>query len=181
MIEVKVSPPTLRCDLRNHPGFVRALAALSKIHRDGSGSSLVEFALCSTVLAMFWFGLMQCCLALYAYNCVSDAARSGTRYAAVRGSSCSGMPDCGITATQIQSHVRGNVYPGLISNNLNATATWWLASTSHPTTWTQCASMCNDPGDAVQLQVTYSFPLNIPFWKNQTLNLTSTSQVVIAQ
>ena len=181
MIRVKVSPPTFRCDLRNRPGFVGALAALSKIHRDGSGSSLLEFALCSTVMAMFWFGLMQCCLALYAFNCVSDAARSGTRYAAVRGSACSGMPDCGISANQIQSYVRGNVYPGLITNNLNAAVTWWQASASQPTTWSACGGMCNDPGDAVQVQVTYSFPLNIPFWKNQSLNLKSTSQMVIAQ
>ncbi|MGA8087730.1 MAG: TadE/TadG family type IV pilus assembly protein [Terracidiphilus sp.] len=148
--------------------------------RDSTGSSLVEFALCSVVFIMITFGLIQCCFGLYAYNFISDAARSASRYAVVRGSSCSGIPDCGITSAQVQTYVRANTFPGINANNLTASATWYSASSSEPTTWTACGSQCNAPGNAVQVQVTYAFPLNIPFWKKQNLSLTSTSQMVIS-
>ncbi len=165
---------------RSHSVLGRTMATFSRILRDGSGSSLVEFALCSTILIMFWFGLVQSCLVLYSYNVVSDAARSATRYAVVRGSSCSGMPDCGISAAQLQTYLRGHAFPGINSTNLSAVVTWFQASTSQPTTWAACGGQCNDPGDAVSVQVTYKVPLNIPFWRNASLTLTSTSQMVIS-
>jgi hypothetical protein len=130
---------------------------------------------------MFFFGLMQCCLALYEYNFVSGLARLGARYAVVRGSACSGMPDWGITQAQIQTYLRGKVFPGISSTNLTAAVTWLQASTSHPTTWSACTGQCNDPGNAVQVQAKYTFPLNIPFWGSKSLTVTSTSQMVIAQ
>lgn len=153
---------------------------LSLIGRDNSGSSLVEFALSSVIVVMVLFGIIQCCLALYVNSYISDAARLATRYAVVRGANCSGMPDCGITSAQIQTYLRSIPYPGVNSNNLNASTTWYSASASQPTTWSLCASQCNAPGNAVQVQVTYAFPLNIPFWKKQSITLGSTSQMVIS-
>jgi Flp pilus assembly protein TadG len=54
---------------------------------DETGSSLVEFALSSTVLLMAIFGVLDCSCALYADHYVANAAREATRYAMVRGSS----------------------------------------------------------------------------------------------
>ncbi|MGA3334084.1 MAG: TadE/TadG family type IV pilus assembly protein [Terracidiphilus sp.] len=144
-----------------------------------SGSIAVEYAITASLLMTLLFGIFQTCFALYSFNFVSDAARAATRYAIVRGSSCTGMSDCGITAAQIQSYVRGIAYPGIKSSNLNTTTTWLSASASPPTTWTACANQCNAPGNAVKVQVTYAFPMFIPYWKSTTLNLTSTSQMVI--
>jgi Flp pilus assembly protein TadG len=156
------------------------LAIYQRVGRASTGSALVEFALCSGVFIMMTFGMIQCCLGLYAYNFVSDSARLATRYAAVRGSSCSGMSDCGITASQLQTYVRADVFPGINKNNLTTSTTWYSASASQPTTWTACGSQCNAPGNAVQVQVTYTFPLNVPFWRNQNLSLTSASRLVIS-
>jgi Flp pilus assembly protein TadG len=156
-------------------------AILFRRHMRGdAGATIVEFAVASSVLFLMLFGIIQCCLALYTYNYVSDAARVGTRYAAVRGSSCSGMPDCGATGTQIQTYLRGIPYPGISASKLTASAAWLRASTTPPTTWTACGSQCNAPGNAVQVTVTYAFPLNIPFWKNATVNMSSASQTVIS-
>ena len=144
-----------------------------------SGSAIVEFAVASTVLFMMLFGIIQACLALYTYNYISDAARVATRYASVRGSSCSGMSDCGATASQIQTYLRGIPYPGIKSSNLTVAATWFSASSAPPTTWTACGSQCNAPGNEVQVTVTYAFSLNIPFWKKAAINMSSASQTVI--
>lgn len=144
-----------------------------------SGSIIVEYAITASLLMTLLFGIVQTCFALYAHNFVSDAARMATRYAIVRGSSCTGMSDCGITANQIQTYVRGIAYPGISSTNLNTATTWLSASASPPTTWTACATQCNAPGNAVRVQVTYAFPMFIPYWKSTTVNLTSTSQMVI--
>jgi Flp pilus assembly protein TadG len=145
-----------------------------------AGTALVEFAISASVLLMLVFGIIEMSYALYAYNYVSDAARVATRYAVVRGSSCSGMPDCGITATQLQTYVQGIAYPGIKPGSLTATTTWLSASSSQPTTWTVCAGQCNSPGNAVEIQMTYAFPLFLPFWKSTSLSLKSTSQMVIS-
>ncbi len=150
-----------------------------KSRSGSSGSIIVEYAITASLLMTLLFGIVQTCFALYAHNFVSDAARMATRYAIVRGSSCTGMSDCGITAAQIQTYVRGLAYPGIKSSNLSTTTTWLSASASPPTTWTACANQCNAPGNAVQVQVTYAFPMFIPYWKSTTVNLTSTSQMVI--
>lgn len=158
--------------------YAQRIAA--RVFCESSGSSLVEFALCSIVLITMMFGIIECCFAIYSYNYVSDATRSAARYAIVRGSSCVSMPDCGITAAQIQTYIQGIPYPGIQSSNISASVTWLSVSASQPTTWTTCANQCNAPGNAVQVHVTYTFPLSIPFWKSESLSLQSTSQMVIS-
>jgi Flp pilus assembly protein TadG len=151
-------------------------------YRDGEcGAAIIEFAVAASVAFMVLFGIIQCCLALYSYNYVSDAARVATRYASVRGSSCDKLPDCAVTGAQLQTLLRGVSYPGINSNNLTATANWFSASPSQPTTWSSCgtSTACKAPGNAVYVQVTYAFPLNIPFWQNASLNISSASQEVI--
>ena len=145
-----------------------------------AGTALVEFAISASVLLMLVFGIIEMSYALYTYNYVSDAARVATRYAVVRGSGCTGMPDCGITAAELQTYIQGIAYPGIKPGSLTATTTWLSASSSQPTTWTACAGQCNSPGNAVEIQVTYAFPLFLPFWKSTSLSLKSTSQMVIS-
>lgn len=148
------------------------------------GGTLVEMAICSSILLSMLLGIIQLCLALYCYHYVSDAAREATRWAIVRGStSCTNTPNltnCGATAAQVQSYVQSLGYP--YSGGLTATTKWCQASATKPTTWSACsASTANTPGNEVQVQVQYSFPLGIPFVNIGSLAVSSTSQMVIAQ
>jgi Flp pilus assembly protein TadG len=117
------------------------------------------------------------------------------------------FPDCNMgpdtvnnttSPTALTTYVRNLSYPGIYtdatSNRLTVTTTY-LAKTVgtgigpyDKTSWdTVCTSTvpsasaveCNTPGEAVQVIVTYRFPLAIPFWKNASLNLNARSQMVI--
>jgi hypothetical protein len=177
-------------------------AKWSKEGRKGAlgeeGSSTIELALCCAVFLSLLFGVIQFCFALYVSNFVSEAAREATRYAAVRGSnSCaisSSFPDCNLSplspGNPIQDYLRLHAYPGIDVTKLTATPTWWNVTTTNAgggafstSTWTtQCTTgTCNLKRNAVQVVVQYPYPLNIPFWKNVKLNLTSTSRMVISQ
>jgi Flp pilus assembly protein TadG len=145
------------------------------------GSALVEFALSIIILLTLVFGVIAMCLAIYAYHFISDAAREGTRYAIVRGSSCAtygnfSAPCPVTTSAQVQTYVRSLAYPGINPNYMTITATW-------PTTGASCTpsvSPCNNPGNVVKVTVSYALPLPIPFVSARTLTMTSSSQMVIA-
>ena len=171
------------------------------------GNTLVEMALVSALVFLpLIFGIIQFSLALYAYNFVNMASRQATRYAAVRGvmsctisatfPNCNMGPHTGVNTTApsaLQGFVQGLAYPGINPNNLTVTTTYLAQhivsgtggfsktdwDTACTTTNPNNAQECNTPGNAVQVSVVYQFPLGIPFWKNATLNLTGTSQMVI--
>ena len=152
------------------------------------GDTLVEMAIaCGTLLCMF-FGIFEFSLALYSMHYVADAARDASRYAMVNGSACTAMPDCGFTdsSTTLQKWVNSNlVYPVIDQTKLTVTSSWFYPSpsgTQNPT-WTACTkgNTCNDPGDMVQVTVTYPFLVTVPFWSAATIDITSTSSMVISQ
>ena len=155
------------------------------LHEDGR--SIVEFAFACAVLFGMLFGIIYFCLALYTYHYISEAAREGSRYAIVRGStSCINTPNltnCNATNTQIQTYLQDLGYPAIdAANRMTVTTSWYTPSGGQPPTWTKCKTgTCNAPGSIVNVQVTYTYPLSIPFYGTKALNLTSTSQMVIAQ
>ena len=157
-----------------------ALKASSRRHarRGEQGATVVEMVLSMIVLLTILFGLIEICLALYTYHYVSDAAREGTRYAIVHGSTCSvsGI-SCTATSGQIQSYIQNLGYPGINPSNMTVTTTW----SAYPAGGTCNASGCNGPGDLVTVMAQYSFNLAIPFISSSALNLTSTSSMVISQ
>jgi Flp pilus assembly protein TadG len=172
------------------------------------GGSLVEMALVSAFIFLpTIFAIIEVSFAVYTYNYVSQMARLATRYAVVRGSfSCaiqSNFSDCNLGpgggsnpttadgSTALQNYVRGYVYPGINTSNVTVTATWWTADVTNPgtgafssTAWDLActdttAGACNPPTSAVKVTVNYSYPLNIPFWKQVTIPMRSTSEMVI--
>ena len=157
--------------------------------RGEEGIALIEAALTAVVLLTMIFGLLQISWALYAYHFVSDAAREGSRYAIVRGSdSCTNTPNltnCNATADEIKTWVKGLGYPGIDSSKMSVTTTWLTATTSGTpatTTWSTCSTgTCNAPGNMAKVVVSYAFPLNIFFLSKSTLNVSSTSEMVISQ
>jgi len=130
------------------------------------GAALLEFAAIFTVLFMFLFAIMDLSRALYAYEWAANAAREGTRYAMVRGSSCNSWPSaCPASASDIQAYLR-NVPAGINPQAVTVTTTW---------------TPDNNPGSLVQVQVQYSFQPIFPLIPKSALVMTSTSQVVISQ
>jgi Flp pilus assembly protein TadG len=158
--------------------------------RGEDGAAMVETAISASVLLMVLIGMTQVFMALYGYHYVAYAAREGTRWAMVRGSDCSTdsltMPYCGAAGTDIQSHIQGLGFAGIDSTLVTAKATWMMPTAATPTSWTLCSTdspgaNCNLPGNMVVVDVTYAYPLNIPFLNKQTVNMTSTSSMVITQ
>lgn len=142
------------------------------------GSSIVETALSMIILLTILFGLIEICLALYTYHFISDAAREGTRYAIVHGSTCLvGTASCTVTTGQIQTYVQNLGFPGINSSAITVTT----AYSAWPAGGTCVAPGCNGPGDLATVTVKYNFPLSIPFVKSSVLAMTSTSAMVISQ
>jgi hypothetical protein len=145
------------------------------------GSSIVEIAVSLAVLMTVLFGVLQAAMMLYTYHYVAYAARQGSRYAMVRGSACDpsgGMDSCpSATGSQIQTHIRGLNFSGFDSSQLNVNVTW----AAGPQGGACNTGACNDPGDQVKVTATYPFNLSIPFVPAATINMSSTSEMVIAQ
>jgi hypothetical protein len=145
------------------------------------GATVLEAAVGLVVLLGVFIAIVQISLALYTSHFVADAAREASRYAVVRGSmSCSTTPNltnCNVSADEVQTWVRSLGYPGINPQQLSISTTW-------PSSGSACypsSSPCNNPGNLVKVAVVYAFPLNIPFWKSATINLKSTSEMVISQ
>ena len=136
--------------LRSRFGLSPLSAATS-----AEGATLVEMALACSALLCVLFGIIEMCFALYTYDFVSEAAREGTRYAIIRGSTSCGpnpnFPDCNLnptTSTAIQTYLRGLGFP--YSGALTATATWWspVQDGSGSTTWpTACTTAVDANGN----------------------------------
>ncbi len=164
---------------------------MRRIASSDAGAALVEMAISSALLLSMFFGVFEVCLASYTSHYVADAAREGARYAIVRGSlSCTNTPslsNCGASPDTIANYVKGLNYPGIVPGNMTVnvsylTGTGDISTGSLLTTWAACStSPCNNPGNMVNVNVTYAFGLSIPFVPHKTINVTSTSQMVVQQ
>ena len=151
----------------------RAVARAFRGRESERGSNQVEYGLVLIVMLTMTFGLIDFGRALYAYHFVSGAAREGTRYAIVRGSTCT-SPGCPVQQSDIQSYL-DNVPKGIDPAQLSVTATW------NPNDSPTCNGVPNAPGCIVQVHVNYNFNFLLPFMPKNTLVMQSTSQMVISQ
>jgi len=151
------------------------------------GSAIIEFAVTSIAFLAFLFGIIDTCEAVYTYEFVTYAARSGARWAMVRGSTCetlnttafcsptdSSTATGGATTNDVQTYVRSLNLPGIQASGLAVTTTW-------PATGTGCSGAANSPGCPVKVLVYYPYVSSIPFLRVTTLGLTAFSQMVISQ
>jgi hypothetical protein len=145
------------------------------------GSTLVEFAFLVPVMFALVFGVIDFGRALYTYHFVSNAAREATRWASVRGFSCSDMTSCNATGPDISAYVGSIVPPGIDSSpsRLSVTTNWPPPPNNLPICSTPGGF--NHPGCAVQVQVTYQFRFVLPFMPASGIPMTSTSQMIISQ
>jgi Flp pilus assembly protein TadG len=148
------------------------------LRKHEQGSALVETAISLAILLTFLFGVIEVSLMLYTYHFIAEAAREGTRYAIVRGSTCTGFPSaCPAADTDVENYVEGLGFPGIDSTKMQVTASY----APYPSTKTcSPSSLCNNAGNMVTVTVTYAFPFSIPFVPANTVNMSSTSAMIIA-
>jgi Flp pilus assembly protein TadG len=152
------------------------------------GGSLVETAISCLILIPILFGIIQLSIALYCHHYAADAAREATRFAIVRGANCytylnskaycspSSADSDGASAVDIAQYVKTLGYP--YSGSAVTTVQWCKA----PAPWSSCSTAKdNSVGNQVQVKVTYSYPLVIPYLKANTLLIGSTSSMTIVQ
>lgn len=150
------------------------------------GQVLAEFALISVAALMIIFGIIDFGRAFYTYHLVSNAARLGTRYAIVRGStSCTGA-----TPDPLLSYVSGQA-PGIDSSKMTVTTVCTnTPGLAHPCTST--AAPFSGAGCLVTVTVTYPFTFVIPLLSLSNIlshspgtllkpAMTSTSAMVISK
>jgi Flp pilus assembly protein TadG len=141
-----------------------------------AGSALVEFALATVIILTVLFGIIDMGRALYAFDWVSDAARRGTRYAMVRGtSSCTGSPqlsDCKAGPPLITTYIEGNAF-ALDQSAITVIAQCWPSS--HAFDPPPCT-----PGKTVAVTVQYNFAFLSPFTPH-SWTMTSSSIRTVSQ
>lgn len=134
------------------------------------GATLVESAVVLGVLLTLLFGIIDFGRALYTYSFVAQVARQGARWAIVRGSNCTMLDHCPAQSGS------GDIQPYVQSLSAGATNGSNLsASLSFPS-----CSGSNAPGCVAQVTVTYPFSFMLPGLPAGTLNISSTSEMVIS-
>ncbi len=149
--------------------------------RDESGQTVVEFAVSLTILLTSVFTLIEICLMFYTYATISECAREGTRYAIVRGASCvtggttGAGASCTVSASTINTYVANLGYPNAGGGTMTVNTTFSADEASFTTTGN------NAPNDVVRVQITYNFPVKLPFVPKNAVSLKSQSQMIILQ
>jgi Flp pilus assembly protein TadG len=143
------------------------------------GSTLPETAIACVALLSLLFGVIDFGRALYTYAFVAQVAREGSRWAIVRGStSCTnsgnGLAGCDATAPAIQSYVQSLSQGATTASQISVVPTWSNCPSA-------AATVLNAPGCTVNVQVTYPFRFVMGFMPTLTINMSSSSQMVIAQ
>jgi len=167
--------PSRRCHLVSSTLPLRAHGLIGCFRSHGSerGVNLVEYAVVLTLLLALLFGVIDFGRALYAYHFVSNAAREGTRYAMVRGSTCT-SPGCPAGSSDIANYL-DNVPAGIDPTQLSVTTTW------NPNDSASCTGVPNAPGCVVEVQVSYNFNFMLPFLPKSTVVMQSSSEMIISQ
>lgn len=161
---------TLRCIWRH----AFALNSLVRGGRRNSllcerGQALVEAAIALPVVVGFALTMIELCLAMYSYCLISESAREGTRYAIVHGAACvtASNASCTATITSINTYVSGLGWPNLGAGTMTPATTFPDGN--------------QNAGSRVQVQVSYVFPINLPFVPKNSITMSSTSVMYIVQ
>lgn len=137
--------------------------------RQEDGGSMIEFAITLPTLFALIFCFIEMCLMLYTYQMISEAARQGTRYAMVRGASCptTANPTCEVNAAAVNTYVSGLSWPNVGGGTVSPVTTYPDGDEA--------------VGHHVQVKVSYTFHLVLPFVPNTSFALSSTSKTTIVQ
>jgi Flp pilus assembly protein TadG len=137
------------------------MKASARRRRAQSGNMMLETALCLIFLFSIMFGVVEYSRLMYAFNFVSYAAQSATRYASLRGATSSSP----VTASQVTTYV-GSLAMGLDPTQLSVNTSW---------------SPSNQPGSNVQVIVAYTQNPLLTMVLPNSIQVTSTSTMVVLQ
>jgi Flp pilus assembly protein TadG len=128
-----------------------------RIAQEEDGSSLIEFAIVSSGIA------------LYSYGMITEVARDTTRWAATRGSTCEtySSTSCTATAATITSYAKGLGYPNIGGGTMSVTPTFPAGNQS--------------PGSTVKVAITYTVPVTLPLVPKHSISLQTSSVMTILQ
>jgi Flp pilus assembly protein TadG len=139
-----------------------------------AGNALVEFALSMVVILTMLFGIIDVGRALFAYDWVSNAARLGTRFAVVRGATCTQLSGgCPAIQSDVINYINGNA-AGINTSEVTIHTHCIVGETSFGLL--PCA-----PGTSVYVQVQYSFQFITPLVPFHSWLMTSSSQMVVSR
>ena len=132
------------------------------------GQSLVEFSLVLPVFLLLVAGMVDFGMGLYSNLTVLNAAREGARM---------GVTAPGDTSS-VESRVRA-MAGGLNNADLTVTTTCQKPDPAPATTWRSCGSPAYQPGDAVVVEVDYTYHMIWPFTFGNQIPMTSTVRMRI--
>ena len=169
----------------NRQGSRRHARRYTRLLFDESGNTLIETALSLVLLMSCMVSLISFSKMIFAKHYVASAARLGTRYAIVRGStsagaSCSTQPfNCQATAGDISNYVLSTVPPWLSPSAMTVQVNWPGLATSGLSCITVTGS--NSPGCVVQVIVGYQLGFNLPVFSSGLSSFQSASTMMIEQ
>jgi len=140
---------------------IRLSSRTSARRRGQRGSTILESALCFTVFLMIVFGVIDFGRVLFAYNFTAFAAREGSRYAMTHGSTSKSPATSDTVKTTVT-----NQAVGLTTSAITVTTTW---------------TPDKNPGSSVKVKVQYAFNSIVPYFPLSSMNVASTSQMVVLQ
>lgn len=162
------------------------------------GASLVEYGLVVSMFLLLLFGIGGFGHAIYVYHHLNNAAKEATRYAAVRGSTCSGDNSClasnsalgtagPTTQADVTQFVKNITPTGVDPTKLTVTVCGVSDTAACPASSPEvCTSAvgtlpatANYPGCTVQVQVQYAYNFIFPLIRTTVLNMSSSSDLVI--
>ncbi len=144
-------------------------------------SILPETVLAIAVPLALIFGIIDLGRAMYTYASVTELAREGARWSIVRGSqscvnSVNQLDNCNfLGSAPVQSYVQSLSEGATAASKISVTASWPSCTATGP------AGAINAPGCTVGINVRYPFQFLLPFLPQVTLNMSSTSTMVISQ
>jgi hypothetical protein len=129
--------------------------------------------------------------ALFAYHFVNEAAKEATRYAAVRGSTCSNDLSClasnsasgtagPTTAADVLKYVQSIAPQSIDATKVTVVVCGVPGVNCAASTPTTCTATPNFPGCTVEVQVKYTYNFILPLVHTNPVNMSSTSDMVIS-
>ena len=162
------------------------------------GVSLVEYGLVVSMFLLLLFGIGGFGHAIYVYHHLNNAAKEATRYAAVRGSTCSSDSSClasnsalgtagPTTQADVTQFVKNITPTGVDPTKLTVTICGVSDTAACPASSPEVCTAAvgtlpataNYPGCTVQVQVQYAYNFIFPLIRKTVLNMSSSSDLII--
>jgi len=171
--------------------------------RSQRGAALVEYAFVLILFLSLLFGISGFGHALYVYHAINNAAKEGTRWAAVNGQTCkddedggtcngtNGMNNGPASTDQIKAYVTAHLPESLDPASATVNASFLAPSGSPPVCTVAVANPTGPPGSTVgpfeknpgctvQITVQYTYNFMFPLIHTSPVNMSVTSEMVIA-